>query len=354
MPVSQSPILVTGATGFVAAEIIKQLLADGYRVRGTTRDVEVAKRRGELTSLEGSERLELVAADLNDSDAFTEPMSGCEYVIHVASPYILAVEDPQRDLVDPAVNGTLSILESASENPSVKRVVITSSFAAISNGPREESYDETDWNTTASLNHSPYAFSKTQAERAAWDYMEAADRHFDLIVINPTGVIGPSLVDRVNQTHEFMVGITNGQSPAIIDIGFPVVDVRDVARAHIRAMENPSASGRYLVSAESPKFRRYVEIMEEEGLGEKYKLPKMGLDNPIGNVLVRLFMLTQPKGVRDFVLSSLGGEFDLDTTKAETELGMTWSSVDDSIREQAHFLDQNGHLGKKSQTSSLY
>lgn len=348
MPVSDSPVLVTGATGFIAAEIVKQLLEDGYRVRGTTRDVEAARRKGELTSLDGAnERLELVAADLDQTGAFTGPMAGCEYVMHVASPFTLDVEDPQRDLVHPAVDGTISILESAAATSTVKRVVVTSSFAAISNGPRDETYDESDWNTTSTLERGPYAYSKTMAERAAWDFMESGECHFDLVVINPTGVIGPSLVDRVNQTHEFMIGITNGQSPAIVDIGFPVVDVRDVARAHIKALETPTASGRYLVSAAAPKFRRYVEIMEQEGLGEKYKLPKLKLDNPIGSVLVRALMLFQPKGVRDFVISSLGGNFHLDTTKAETELGMSWSSVDDAIRDQAHFLDERGYLGKR-------
>lgn len=348
MPVTESPVLVTGVTGFVAAEIVKQLLADGYRVRGTTRDVEGARRHGELTSLEGAdERLELVAADLKNPGAFTEPMAGCEYVIHVASPYTLEVEDPQRDLVDPAVNGTISILESAVATPTVKRIVITSSFAAISSGPRDEPYDESDWNNTSTLERGPYAFSKTMAERAAWDFMESSDRHFGLVVINPTGVIGPSVVDRVNQTHEFMIGITNGQSPAIIDISFAVVDVGDVARAHIKAMEIPSASGRYLVSAGAPKFRRYVEIMEEEGLGEKYKLPRLGLDNAFGSVLVRGLMLFQPKLIRDFVISNLGRTPNLDTSKAESELGMRWSNVEDSLREQARFLDEKGYLGKK-------
>lgn len=348
MPVTETPILVTGATGFVAAEIVKQLLSGGYRVRGTTRDVERALRQGELTSLEGApERLELVAADLNQPGAFTEHMAGCEYVMHTASPFTLEVEDPQRDLVDPAVNGTLSVLESAAASPDVKRVVLTSSFAAISNGPRSEPYDESDWNTTDSLDRGPYAFSKTMAEKAAWDFMASEDRHFDLVAINPTGVIGPSVVDRVNQTHEFMVSMTNGQSPAIIDIGFAVVDVRDVAQAHIKAMETPSANGRYLLSAGAPKFRRYIEIMNEEGLGDRYKLPKLGLDNPIGSILVRGLMLTQPKGVREFVNSHVGVEFALDTTKAETELGMVWSSPDQAIREQARFLDEKGHLGKK-------
>lgn len=348
MPVPESPVLVTGATGFIAAEMVKQLLGAGYRVRGTTRDVEKAQQRGELTSLEGAaERLELVPADLNEPRAFAEHMAGCEYVMHAASPFTLAVADPQRDLVDPAVNGTLSVLESAAATPSVKRIVLTSSFAAISNGPRREPYDESDWNTTSTLDRGPYAYSKTMAEKKAWDFMESGNRHFDLVVINPTGVTGPSVVDRVNQTHEFMVGMTNGQSPAIIDIGFPIIDVRDVARAHIKAMETQSAEGRYLVSAGALAFRRYVEIMNEEGLGDKYKLPKVGLDNPIGSILVRGLILTQPKGVRDFVTSNLGREFTLDTTKAETDLGMNWSSLDDAVREQARFLDEKGHLGKK-------
>lgn len=348
MPVSQTPVLVTGATGFVAAELVKQLLDAGYRVRGTTRDVEAAKRRGELTSLKGAgERLELVQANLNHPGAFTEHMDECEYVMHTASPYTLAVEDPQRDLVDPALNGTLSVLESAASTPSIKRVVLTSSFAAISGGPRTGSFDESDWNTRSTLEDGPYAYSKTVAERAAWDFMQTAARRFDLVVVNPTGVIGPSIVDRVNQTHEFMIGMTNGQAPAIIDIGFPVVDVRDVANAHIQAMETETASGRYLLSADSPKVRRYVEIMREEGMDQKYKLPKVGLDNPIGSVIVRGLMAFQPKGVREFVTENLGAEFSLNTTKAETELGMVWSSTDDAIRDQARFLDTKGHLGKK-------
>ena len=348
MPASHTPVLVTGATGFVAAELVKQLLEAGYRVRGTTRDVESAKRRGELTSLKGAgERLELVEADLNRPGAFTEHMDGCEYVMHTASPYTLAVEDPQRDLVDPAVNGTLSVLESAASTPSIRRVVLTSSFAAISSGPRTDTFNESDWNTSSSLENGPYAYSKTVAERAAWDFMEMEERHFDLVVVNPTGVIGPSIVDRVNQTHEFMVGMTNGQSPAIVDIGFPVVDVRDVAKAHIQAMETETASGRYLLSAGSPKVRRYVEIMREEGLDQKYRLPKAGLDNPIGSVIVRGLMAFQPAAVREFVTQNLGAEFSLDTTKAETELGMVWSSTDDAIRDQARFLDAKGHLGKK-------
>lgn len=348
MAITDSPVLVTGATGFVAAEIVKQLLDGGYRVIGTTRDVEKAKQQGDLTSLDGAaERLELVEADLNERGAFTNPMRDCSYVIHTASPYTLGVDDPQRDLVDPAVNGTLSVLESAALTPSIKRVVLTSSFAAISNGPRAEPYDESIWNTTSSLQKRPYDYSKVTAERAAWDFMESEDWHFDLVVINPTGIVGPSVVNRVNQTHDFMIGMTNGTSPVIVDIRFPIVDVRDVALAHVRAMESPSANGRYLVSAGAPSPRRYVEMMEEAGLGEKYRLPKIGLDNPVGTALAKVFAFTLPKGSREFVRTNLGGTYHLDTSKAETELGMEWSSLDDALRDQARFLEENGYLGTK-------
>lgn len=348
MPVTNNPVLVTGATGYIAAEIVKQLLDAGYQVRGTTRNVESAKEQGHLTGLPGaSERLELVAADLNHDEAFTPHMVDCEYVLHVASPYVLEVEDPQRDLVDPAVSGTLSVLKSANVTPTVKRVVLTSSFAAITEGPSDEVRHEGHWNEASSLAKNAYAFSKTQAEKAAWDFIESEDRHFDLVVMNPSGVIGPSIVSRLNQTQEFAVGMTNGTSPAIISIAFPIVDVRDVAKAHILAMENPTASGRYLLASGSPPFRRYVEIMREEGLDKKYKLPKLGLDNKVGNVLVRGLMLTQSPGVRGFINSNLGAQHKVSTAKVEDELGMTWIDPDVSIRDTVRDLDEWGHLGKK-------
>ncbi len=152
MPITNTPILVTGATGFVAAEIVKQLLEANYRVRGTTRNVANAEAEGSLTELPGaSERLELAEADLLDEDAYDEAVVGCEYVMHVASPYVLDVEDPQRDLLDPAVKGTLSVFESAVRAGGVKRIVLTSSFAAISGGTRDGSWSEADWNNTSTL-----------------------------------------------------------------------------------------------------------------------------------------------------------------------------------------------------------
>ncbi|MCZ6631358.1 MAG: SDR family oxidoreductase [Actinobacteria bacterium] len=269
MPTTETPVLVTGATGFVAAEIVKQLLEAGYRVRGTTRDVARSEADGHLAALSGAgERLELLEADLVDPGAFDTAVLGCVYVIHTASPFVLDVEDPQRDLVDPAVNGTTSVLESVSKTGDVRRVVLTSSFAAMSGEPKDSPWSEDDWNDVSSLDSGAYAYSKTMAERAAWDFMGDNDRSFDLVVINPTGVIGPSIVPRLNQSHSVFVSATNGEIPGIIDLSFPIVDVRDVAKAHILAMENPGAAGRYLCSAETRSMRQNFELLKEAGFGE--------------------------------------------------------------------------------------
>ena len=168
MPISTAPVCVTGATGYVASEIVSQLLGAGYSVVGTTRDPERAQREGHITSLPGAgERLRLVAADLMTPGAFDEAVAGSEYVVHTASPYMTDVEDPQRDLVDPAVEGTLSVLNACERAGTVKRVVLTSSFAAITDEPDGSLLDETVWNTKSTLKRNPYYFSKAQAERGS-------------------------------------------------------------------------------------------------------------------------------------------------------------------------------------------
>lgn len=156
-PVTDEPVLVTGASGFIASHIVKQLLASGYRVRGTVRDPAKAAAEGHLTGLPGAvERLELVQADLLAPHAFDEPADGCEYVIHTASPYVIDVDDPQRDLVDPAVKGTTSILESCLGAGGIQRVVLTSSMAAITDQADGHLNTEDDWNTRSSLTRNPY------------------------------------------------------------------------------------------------------------------------------------------------------------------------------------------------------
>ena len=178
------------------------------------RDPVKTRAEGHLTGLSGAdERLELTAADLLTQGAFDDAVRDCEYVIHTASPYAIDVADPQRDLVDPAVRGTISVLESCRETDSMRRVVLTSSVAAITDHADGHLNTESDWNTRSSLTRNPYYYSKTLAEQAAWQFVEAGKPRFDLVVINPFFVIGPSLVPGINTSHTSLIGLTNGQHP---------------------------------------------------------------------------------------------------------------------------------------------
>lgn len=346
-PISDQPVLVTGATGFVGSETVKQLLDAGYRVRGTTRDAGRAVLEDRLLGLAGAkDRLEMFEADLLDDGAFDEAVGGCEYVHHIASPYLMNVEDPKRDLLDPAVEGTLNVLRSCARAETVNRVVLTSSFAAMMKLDTDRIFTEDDWNDEASLDFSPYAYSKTMAERAAWDFVATEDVEFDLVVINPVGVIGPSIVPRVNETDALFIGMTNGTQPAIVAIDYPYVDVRDVALAHVLAMENSHASGRYLTAAGNMTSRQIRDIGREMFDGV-HRFPTFSLDRGIGVPLSRALVLTQPRGTRDFLKATVGRPHFVDNSKIREELGIEFRDLEETTRDTWADLDRWGFLGRR-------
>jgi dihydroflavonol-4-reductase len=339
-PVTTEPVLVTGASGYLGCEIVGQLLARGYDVRGTTRDVAKAKADGYVTGLDGaSDRLRLFEAELMSPGAYDAAVEGCERVIHLASPFAVTVGDPQRDLVDPAVEGSISVLEAAARTGTVKRVVLTSSMAAITDSPDGTVISEEIWN--------PYYYSKAEAERAAWGFVEHANPGFDLVVTNPAYALGPSLIPSLNESSRWLVSLTNGETPAILDLQLPAVDVRDVAEAHIRAMESPSASGRYLLLAGVRSSRQVVDLLREHGWGDRYRLPSLPLDNRVGNLVVRIAANLRPAGTRSYLKTHLGGDFKFDSSKAERELGISYRDVDQTILDAMDDLERWGHLGKK-------
>jgi dihydroflavonol-4-reductase len=347
-PVTAAPVLVTGASGFIASHIVQQLLEGGYRVRGTVRDPEKTRREGVLIGMPGAnERLELAEADLLTPDAFDDAVGGCEYVIHTASPYVIDVADPQRDLVDPAVKGTISVLQSCLKSDAVKRVVLTSSVAAITDQADGHLNTESDWNTRSSLTRNPYYYSKALAEQAAWRFMEVNDPRFDLVAINPFFAIGPSLVPGVNTSHRFFIGFTNGDVPVVMALEWPFVDVRDVAQAHILAMENPEATGRYIVAAETRSMRQVIDLLRANGWGDRYRLPSMSLDRGFGVSLNRFAARFQPADASSYMRNHLGGRMRFDNSKARRQLGIEFRDVDQTILDTMEDLERWGHLGKK-------
>lgn len=328
-------VCVTGGSGFIGSQVVRDLLQAGHEVRTTVRDPSRAP--------EGLVDLgpDIVSADLGDPESFRPAFSGCEYVIHTASPYVLNVEDPQRDLIDPSVSGTLAVLNAAVANPSVKRVVLTSSFAAVTDEP-DGTFDESMWNERSSVDRNPYYFSKTAAERTAWGFA-GSQSQFNLVVINPSVVLGPSLVPSVNTSNSLLVGLLRGQYPGILDLDYAMVDVRDVAKAHRLAMETPTASGRYLCTAEVWSQRRLVDWIRGANLGLG-KPPRIGFDNPLGRFITRSAARFQPPGSRDYLLTHLGRHPRVNTEKIRTELGMTFRPAGETLIDTFADLHRWGHL----------
>ena len=344
---TECPVCVTGASGFIGSRLVADLLAAGYRVRGTVRDAGDKGKYDFLTSLPGSgERLELVTANLLQPESLEEAVRGCEFIMHTASPYILTVKDPQADLVDPAVRGSRGVLDACRRVGGVKRVVLTSSVAAISDEPEPgKVLTEEDWNEKSTLSRNPYYFSKAEAERAAWTVMEEKPE-FDLVVINPSPVIGPSLTSSLNTSNQLFADLLTGQYPAIMNLAWGLVDVRDVSRAHILAMEEDKASGRYVCSHKTITMRELVGVIQ--GLGfEHYRLPSKSLDSSFGNIVVRIGSLFEPSGKRSYLKTNLDRVPEYDNSKIKSDLGIEFHDFDASVRETIVDLAKWGHIPSK-------
>ena len=340
---SNKPVCVTGASGFIAAHIVRELLERGYRVRGTIR--KSPENYPFLLALPGAaERLELVEADLLAAGSYDRIVEGCDYVMHTASPYTINVKNPQTDLVDPAVNGTETILESCLKSGSVKRVIFTSSIAAITDEPDSTKvFTEKDWNTMSSLERNPYHYSKTLAELAAWDFIMKKKPPFDLVVINPFMVIGPSIGPSLNTSNQIIRDIMMGVYPGIMDLNWGLVDVRDVATAHILAMETDAASGRYLCSAEAMHMRELVALLKSAGF-DGYALPKIDLSGKAGSVLMKMLSFTQPRDTGMYIRTTIGRTMHYDNSKIRRELQLFFMDVKKSIIETVNDMVKWGHL----------
>ena len=332
-----STVLVTGGSGFIGSHTILQLLAAGHVVRTSVRDLKREPQVRAMLKTGGAAAgaaLSFVAADLQNEAGWAQAVLGCDYVLHVASPFPLASPRHEDELILPAREGTLRVLRAA-RDAGVRRVVLTSSFAAVGYGhkQRRAPYDERDW-TDLAAPLSAYVKSKTLAERAAWDFIARDGGQLELAVVNPTAVFGPVLGPDFSTSIQILKGMLEGALPGNPQIYFGVVDVRDVADLHLRAMLNPAARGeRFLALAGEAMSLAAIARLLKQRLGAA---AERVATRELPNWLVRLAGLRN-KQVREIV-PQLGQQKNASNQKARTLLGWMPRSNEEAILAAAESL----------------
>ncbi|NMO04676.1 NAD-dependent epimerase/dehydratase family protein [Gordonia sp. TBRC 11910] len=341
------PVLVTGGSGYVASWIVRYLLEEGRTVRATVRDPHKPTGLDHLHELSRAHpgRLSLHRADLLDAGSFDEAMAGCQLVIHTASPFLIGkLDDAHEQLVRPALEGTRNVLSSVNRTGSVTRVVLTSSVAAVYGDTADlagrDRFTDADWNTTSTPTHQVYSYSKTVAEREAWTIHDAQDR-WGLVTVNPSLVLGPALTtSSVSGSMTTMGHFTDGSlafgAPAL---KMGIVDVRDVARAHIAAGATAKAHGRYIATAEVVSLLEIGAVLRR-GFGSRWTFPR----NEVPKALVKL---VAPLGgeSRRTVERSVGWPVKFDTSRARGDLGIDFRPVEQTITEHFQQMIDDGLTG---------
>jgi len=329
-------VLVTGATGFIALHCIQQLLDQGYQVKGTVRSI--TKKNEVIDSMKKNslhpENLTIVYADLLKDEGWNEAVEGCRYVLHVASPFVLEEPNHEDDLIKPAVDGTLRVLNACKDNR-VEKVVLTSSFAAIGYGNDEKIFDETDWSNTDST-IGAYAKSKTLAEKAAWSFVnELPDQDkFNLTVLNPVAVTGPMLSDDIGTSNTLFVQLLDGSIPACPRIHIGFVDVRDVAKAHIFSMTAEKTNGeRIIVSEKEMFFAEMGRVLKDAGYD---KSPTREIPNFMLKIMA--IFIKKLSGMK----RSVGRKVVSDKSKSKELFDWEYITAEDSAVESAKQLESMG------------
>ncbi len=338
-----STVLVTGGSGFIGGYCILQLLAAGHQVRTTVRNLT---REGDVRAMleaggaAPGERLSFVAANLDGDAGWPQAVAGCDHVLHVASPIAAGAPGHEDELIIPARDGALRVLRAARE-AGVKRVVLTSSFAAIGYGhaPRQRPFDETTW-TNVDAGIGAYAKSKTLAERAAWDFVAREGGGLELAVVNPVVVLGPVLVPDFSPSILLIRRLMDGAVPGCPRLYFGIVDVRDIADLHLRAMTHAAAKGeRFLgLAGDFMAVRDIARVLKDRMGAAARRVPTRQLPD----WLVRIAALFDP-AVRQFA-PELGKIRNAANDKARRLLGWAPRSNADAIVATAESLVRLGLL----------
>lgn len=334
-------VLLTGISGFLGGHVGLALLNKGYQVRGSVRDLGKADKVRTTLKAAGADisRLDFVTLDLNADAGWDAAMDGVRYLQHTASPFVTNIPRDKMEIIRPAVDGTRRALNAALE-ARVERVVLTSSMAAVSYGhpaSRTAPFTAADWTRLDGRDVNAYIESKTLAEKEAWTIMDSAGRHDDLVAINPNAILGPLLDDDAGTSVALIARLMNGSVPAAARIYFAVIDVRDVAEAHVRAMEAPEAGGhRFPMGERTLSFLEFADTIRAAFPDFDKKLPK----REVPDWMVRAFAMFD-KDIRGNV-GELGIVRRTDSTDVIRLLGHKLIASEDAVVASARSLIDQG------------
>jgi nucleoside-diphosphate-sugar epimerase len=345
------PVLVTGGSGYMASWIVKMLLEEGTNVNTTVRNPLDVQKVEHLTTLSKASagKLKLFKADLLDSGSFDKPMEGCELVMHTASPFFITrAKNPEEELIRPAKEGTRNVLEAAKRTPTVKRVVLTSSVAAVYGDNVDIKlapgglFTEKEWNVTSSAEHNPYPYSKTMAEREAWAIAKQQDQ-WDLVTINPGWIIGPSLSKRKDSMSiSTMIQLGDGTfKTGVPELWNGIADVRDVASAHIKAGFTPKASGRHIIVSGEASLFGLANILRKH-FGDTYPFPRRQAPKFLFWLIAPLLGYT-----RKYVSRNVGHQIKFDNSYSKADLGMSYIPVEQTVKDHFQQILDDVLLGKR-------
>lgn len=338
-------ILVTGGTGYIGSWVVKELLEKGYHVRTTLRDKSNTEKYAHLLSMaeKAKGKLEIWEADLLKEHAFDEAAKDAEAIIHVASPFKLDIKDAQRELIDPALSGTRNVLSAANQSETVKKVVLTSSVAAV-HGDSYDMYEqnlpeftEEQFNGSSSIKHQPYSYSKVLAEKEAWK-MHDAQNQWKLVVINPSFVLGPALSEYSSSSESLKLirdMLSGKYYLGVPALHFGFVDVRDVAHAHVLALEKDNASGRHILAERTGSLYDLSSIIKKNFDG-KYKLPVTQTPKFMLYLMGWVFGLSAK-----FIRKNVGYPIKLNTSKSIKELGMEYQPLEKTVVDMVNQMEKS-------------
>lgn len=347
---TSKPVLVSGATGYVAGVLIEKLLSEGFQVHGTVRDPSKTQKLQNLNDvadrLPGSIRY--FKADLLEERSFADAMAGCEIVFHTASPFTSNFDDPQKDLVDPALKGTQNVLNQANQTPSVRRVVVTSSVAAIYGDNADlqhaqgDAFTEDDWNTTSTLDHHAYYLSKTLAEKEAWKIAQSQDR-WRLTTINPMLVIGPSVNPAADsESFRLIKNFVDGTfKTGVPQYELGTVDVRDVAQAHFESAMRDDAEGRCILSVANTSLPEIASTLRDV-FGDRFPVPTRTLPKWL---IWLVGPLVDKQMTRQTVSKNIGYPFRADSTKSRQQLGIRYRPMKESLTDMVNQMVDREMVG---------